>query len=118
MRLACDDTARAVAQFREGLGLFLETDRIMLSEDAERTARLYATAESIRAAIGAPLPPVDRPAYERDVAAAPAHLGEAAFSQAWAQGQTEPYQAVGAQIVEITADAVIPGTPGPLESSA
>jgi len=113
------ETARAAALLHEGLGLFLETDAklgvatalegfagLLLSEDGARAARLFAAADALRAAIGAPLPPVDLPAYEREVAALRAELGESAFGQAWAQGKTEPYEAVGAQVLEITAHTV------------
>ncbi len=57
-----------------------------------RTAALLATrlcglAESLFASMKAPLPPVERPTYDRTVATARAHLGEAAFARAWAEGQ-------------------------------
>lgn len=97
------EAARAAALLGEGLGLFREIDSklgiatalegfagLVVPEDAERAARLFGAAEAIRAAIGAPLPPVDRPAYERDVAAARVQLGEAAFADEWAEGQAMP----------------------------
>ena len=104
------ETARAAALFREGLGLFRKIGHRLgiatalegmagsvSSENAERAARLFGAAEAIRAAIGAPLPPVDRPAHERDAAAIRAHLAETAFAAAWAEGQAMPL----AQVVSV-----------------
>jgi len=51
-------------------------------------ARLLGTAEALREALGTPLPPVDRAAYERSVAATRAQLGGQAFVAAWAEGRT------------------------------
>ena len=50
-------------------------------------ARLWGTAEALRESIGAPLPAVERPAYERAVAAARAQLRKSAFNTAWAEGR-------------------------------
>ncbi len=46
------------------------------------------TAEYLREALGTPLQPVDRAAYERLVAATSAQLGGQAFAAAWAEGRT------------------------------
>lgn len=62
-----------------------------------RAARLWGAAEALRDAMGTPLPLVDRPIYERSVAAARASLGEKAFAAAWAEGRTmTPEQALAA----------------------
>jgi DNA-binding CsgD family transcriptional regulator len=53
-----------------------------------QSARLWGAAEALRQAIGAPIPPVYRPVYERTVTAARVQLGEKAFAAAWAQGRT------------------------------
>ncbi len=50
--------------------------------------QLWGAAQSLRQAIGAPIPPVDRATYERSVATARTQLGEKAFAKAWAEGQT------------------------------
>jgi DNA-binding CsgD family transcriptional regulator len=50
--------------------------------------QLWGAAQSLRQAIGAPIPPVDRATYERCMATARAQLGEKAFAKAWAEGQT------------------------------
>jgi predicted ATPase/class 3 adenylate cyclase/DNA-binding CsgD family transcriptional regulator len=61
-------------------------------------ARLWGAAEVLREAIGTPLPPVERPAYEGSVAAARSHLGEKIFAAAWAEGRTmTPEQALEAK---------------------
>jgi predicted ATPase/DNA-binding CsgD family transcriptional regulator len=50
-------------------------------------ARLYGAAAALRETIGAPLPPTDRAYSERTVAVIGAHLDEAVFTKAWAEGQ-------------------------------
>jgi predicted ATPase/class 3 adenylate cyclase/DNA-binding CsgD family transcriptional regulator len=61
-------------------------------------ARLWGTAECLREAIGAPIPPVERVEYEHTVAAARAHLDEQSFDAAWAEGRAmTPEQALAAQ---------------------
>src|SRR5947209_12434670 len=52
-------------------------------------AQLWGAAESLREAIGAPMPPVDRAPYERALATARARLGEQAFARAWASSLSE-----------------------------
>ncbi len=63
-----------------------------LEGDGAQAARLFAQAHVLRQMIGAPLPPVDRPDYERYVAAARAQLGEATFNEIWAEGCEIPYE--------------------------
>jgi ATP/maltotriose-dependent transcriptional regulator MalT len=61
-------------------------------------AQLWGAAASLREAIGAPLPPVYRPAYEQALAAAQRRLGDQLFAIAWAQGRSmTPQQALAAQ---------------------
>ena len=50
-------------------------------------ARLFGAAEAVRESAGIPLPPVQRVAYERDLAAARAQLDDATFAAAWADGR-------------------------------
>jgi non-specific serine/threonine protein kinase len=52
-----------------------------------RAAQLFGAAESLRESTGIPLPPVQRAAYERDLAATRAALDETAFTAAWATGR-------------------------------
>jgi predicted ATPase/class 3 adenylate cyclase len=51
-------------------------------------ARLWGAAQSLRVAIGTPLPPVYRADHERALATARSHLGEEAFATALAAGGT------------------------------
>ncbi|MGQ0549005.1 MAG: ATP-binding protein, partial [Armatimonadota bacterium] len=52
-----------------------------------RAATLFGAAEGMREAIGASIPALLRSEYDRQVAAASAGLGEAAFRAAWAEGR-------------------------------
>ena len=65
--------------------LMLETIREYGLE--QLAARLHAAASAIRLAIGAPLPPLDRPGRERELATLRAALGDATFATAWALGE-------------------------------
>ena len=76
-------------------------------------ARLWGAAEILRETIGAPVPPVERPAYESSVTAARAQLGEKPFAAAWAEGRLmTPDQALAAR------EPVMIPTPIPTESSS
>lgn len=50
-------------------------------------ARLWGAAESLRAKLDVPLPPVERSEYERIIDAARRYLGQVDFSSAWAEGR-------------------------------
>ncbi|MDQ2807762.1 MAG: tetratricopeptide repeat protein [Chloroflexota bacterium] len=98
---AAGDAAGAAAHFRESLGLFHELgDRQGIAwglaalgglagqaGDPARAARLFSAATRVLAAISARLDPVDRTAFERNVAAAQAALAPAAWDAAWAAGR-------------------------------
>jgi len=103
------DGERAAARYQEGLALYrqaggtggkLETAACFeacghlaaAQGQALRAARLLGAAAALREAMGAPLPPVERPEFERSVAAARALLGEEAFAAAWAEGQGMPLE--------------------------
>jgi predicted ATPase/DNA-binding CsgD family transcriptional regulator len=89
--------ARAITWYRESLMAWRPFPGILALEGlagaavsqglAEHGARLFGTAEVVREAVGLPLPPVSRAAYERDVAAARAQLDEATFAAAWKAGR-------------------------------
>jgi tetratricopeptide (TPR) repeat protein len=95
------DLAQAAAWFQQGLAIRHELgERSGLPECLEglatvaigqarpdRAARLLAAAQALRASIGVPLPPVDRPAVEAAVQAARAALGDAAYDAAWSAWQ-------------------------------
>jgi non-specific serine/threonine protein kinase len=99
-----DDFPRAAALFRESLGMFHELgDRRAIGAclaglaavalathptgEEPGAARLLGAAGALLEELGAPLPPADRAAYERCVAAARARLGEERFAMAWAEGR-------------------------------
>jgi DNA-binding CsgD family transcriptional regulator len=96
------DYATALARYEEGLPLARKADSMCnvascleglagvraAQGELPQSARLWGAAEALRQAIGAPIPPVYRPVYERTVTAARVQLGEKAFAAAWAQGRT------------------------------
>jgi WD40 repeat protein/predicted ATPase/transcriptional regulator with XRE-family HTH domain len=55
---------------------------------------LLAAAATLRASMGVPVRPADRPALDRALATALVALGDAAFPGAWAMGQTLPLDQV------------------------
>ncbi len=98
--VAQGDEGSALPVYAESLGLFhavgstwgvaysLEGIAAVACAQGEpaRAARLCGAAAALRDAIGAPLPPLDRAAYDRIVDAARAALGDDAFGAAWAAG--------------------------------
>ena len=54
---------------------------------SQRAARLSGSAEALREAIDAPIPPSRRADYERNVVETRAALGQEAFAAAWAEGR-------------------------------
>ncbi len=69
----------------EGLELLAALDAT--AGQARRATRLFGAASGLRQSIGAPLPAVDQPAYQRSLAATRAQLSDAAFAKAWAEGE-------------------------------
>jgi ATP/maltotriose-dependent transcriptional regulator MalT len=72
-----------IASCMEGLAAV-----VAAGDELAWAARLWGAAESLREAMGVPLPPVDRPAYEGSITAARSHLGEKTFAAAWDEGRT------------------------------
>jgi hypothetical protein len=68
--------------------------------DGVQAAMLFSTAHTLRQRIGAPLPPVDRPAHDSVVAACRAQLGETAFAEAWAHAATRSFQEVVTEVLK------------------
>ncbi len=60
--------------------------------NAARAVRLWSAAGAIREAIGAPLPPVDRPHQETALAGLRAALGATTFEATWAEGRAMPLE--------------------------
>jgi len=66
-----------------------------------RATRIWGGAERLREEIGLPMPPNERPLYDRRVAAARAALGDdAAFDRAWREGRAFTLT----QAIELTLD--------------
>ena len=83
-------------------------------------ARLWGAATSLRETIGTPLPPVERASYEQAVAATRAHLGQQAFSKAWAEGRSmTPEQALASPAQETMPQAAPASQPAtsPMKST-
>jgi predicted ATPase/DNA-binding SARP family transcriptional activator/uncharacterized protein HemY len=95
------DMNTAATYYRDSLAAHRDVgDRLGMAEALEGLARisgarkqpqhatqLYSSAVVLREALGAPVPPADRAAYERQVDAVRACLGEEAFASAWAEGR-------------------------------
>jgi len=90
----------AAVHFRESLGLRVQlSNRRGIAESLEVLARttadgpvatqMLAAASTIRDAIRAPLPPVDRPWLEQYVADLRAQLGDVTWNEAWELGRNQ-----------------------------
>ncbi len=102
-RVACGegDPIAARAMYDESLTIFLELEsKWFIAACSEGLAaavlaqgqpiwavRLWGMAEILRESMGAPMPPIERPAYKRSVNGARMQLGEEAFAAAWAEGR-------------------------------
>ena len=69
---------------------------------ADRAARVLGAAEQLREAIGAPLLPLDTPLYRALWQLSLAHLDDAAFATAWAEGQAMTLEQAVAYALETT----------------
>jgi predicted ATPase len=72
--------------------------------DGVQAAMLFSTAHALREGMGAPLPPVDRDAYDSAVAGCRTQLGETAFAEAWAQAAARPLQEVVQEVLKLRQD--------------
>ena len=70
---------RDIAETLDGIAVSLA--------QANRTARLFSAAASLREAIGAPVPTVERAGCETPIQAACIRSGDAAFDAAWVEGR-------------------------------
>jgi DNA-binding CsgD family transcriptional regulator len=81
---------------------------------AYRATRLLGAAVAVRETIGAPLPPVDRPAVETVVRQARSTLGEERFAAAWTAGRSlTPDEAVAEALAGTDATSASPRPPVP-----
>src|SRR6266545_5244195 len=92
------DNAQAAVLFEQSFAMACEhgekPSMAVAQEQPERTIRLCASAEGLRRAIGTRLNVVQRPLYERTLAAARAQINEAAFAAAWEEGWAMPLEQV------------------------
>jgi hypothetical protein len=68
--------------------------------DGAQAVMLLSAANALREKISAPLPPVDRAAYDSVVAASRAQLGDAVFADLWARAASRPFQEVVDEILK------------------
>ena len=69
--------------------------------DSAQAAMLFGAAHALREAMGAPLPPVDRAAYDSVVSACRAQLGEVTFAEAWARAAARPFHEVVEEVLKL-----------------
>ncbi|MFN8484139.1 MAG: tetratricopeptide repeat protein [Anaerolineae bacterium] len=81
-------------------------DMALTLGDAERAVRLWSAAATLRTPIGSVIDPADQPEHERNLAAARAALGEAAFAAAWAASSAWTLKQA---IAHATEDIIRPG---------
>jgi tetratricopeptide (TPR) repeat protein len=89
------------SDYKEGIAPVLEgLARVAAQQsEPEQAARLWGAAEALRKTIEAPMPPVERTAYERAVEEARRHAHEEAFASAWAEGYALPLEQVLAELL-------------------
>jgi len=68
--------------------------------DGRQAVMLFSTAHAMRETLGAPLPPVDRAAYESVIATCRTQLGETGFAAIWADASTRHFQEVVEEILK------------------
>ena len=73
---------RGIAESLEGLAAVAVSQ-----QQFDRAAALFGAAQAQRVAIGAPLPPAERPDYEESVTDTRSGLGKKTFREAWARGR-------------------------------
>jgi len=88
--------------YQEGIAPALEGLAAVEAQQSEfaQAARLWGAAEALRKTIGAPIPPVERAAYERMVEEARRQAQEQAFAAAWAEGDALPLEQLLAELLK------------------
>jgi len=71
-----------------------------VQQHGARAVMLLSVAHTLRERIGAPLPPVDRTAYDSAVAVCRTQLGETVFAPLWADASTRDFQEVVQEILK------------------
>jgi tetratricopeptide (TPR) repeat protein len=108
------DTMQAIELTLEALDLFSKYGRKLgvavaleelaavgaVQQDAARAVMLFSVAHALRKSLGAPLPPVDRTAFNSAVEVCRTQLGKAAFAAIWAEAAARPVQEVVEEILK------------------
>lgn len=119
------DYARAYALYRESYAIASEMDnKLLIASCLEGlaslaaaqgkpilSAQLWGAAESLREAIEAPIPTIEREDNERYVATTRALMGDQAFNASWVEGKTmTPEQAFTSLISRMQSVTVVPSS--------
>jgi len=113
LKLKQGDIASAANTIHESLGIYYEINHklgyaiafealaaVTLAQgNMEEAVRLFSAASTLRLAMGAPLPPVDRPAYEASLASLREQLGDVEYTQLWEQTAARPCEEVAQEIL-------------------
>jgi predicted ATPase len=99
---------------KEGIAFCLEGLAAVVTawEQPLRAARLWGAAEALRTMIGAPLPSIERSAYDRTVAAGQNQAQAAAWAAAWAAGRDLALEQALDEAAAISQDGADVGTSG------
>ncbi len=94
---------RLSAKFGHKLNIAIALEALanvsMVQSEGAQAVMLFATAHTLRQAIGAPLPPIDRDAYDSAIANSRAQLGDDVFADLWARTAVRPYEEVVEEIL-------------------
>lgn len=94
---------REITDRRGVAGLFNDIARLELAESQPgRAALLFAAADALFAAIGFHWEARERAALDTEIETARTLLGDEAFSRAWAQGRSMPFDEVAARALDMS----------------
>jgi tetratricopeptide (TPR) repeat protein len=93
-----------VSKYGRKLGIAVALEELAAVYAAQRdgacAVMLLSVAHALRERMGAPLPPVDRTAYDATVEVCRTQLGETAFAAIWADASTRHFQEVVEEVLE------------------
>ncbi|HEY3523464.1 MAG TPA: LuxR C-terminal-related transcriptional regulator, partial [Candidatus Limnocylindrales bacterium] len=79
----------------DAVGTIEELGRVALDRgDAERAARMFGAASSLRDSMAIPVPEVERPGLAREIDRSRRSLAPDVFAAAWADGRTQSFEEV------------------------
>jgi predicted ATPase/DNA-binding CsgD family transcriptional regulator len=107
------------ADYKEGLAPALEGLAVVEAQQGKlaQAARFWGAAEALRKSIGAPIPPVERAAYEQAVEEARLQAKKEAFASAWGEGRIMSLEQVLANGEAMPSPRPVP-TPSPSPATA